>query len=296
MEIYQLRAFVAVARTGHMTRAAEQLHLTQSAVSKQLKALEEELGGPLFDRTTAGMLPSAFGKRLLPLAQHALDAAVELTEAAKRMHGQLSGTLRLGTIIDPPSLRLGELLSEMQQHYPQVDVRLEHGISGSVLQRLKAGELDAGFFLGEVDDPELRVLELGMESYAVAAPKVWATRVAGRSWAELAAMPWIGTARGSSQTAIMEKILRRQGLVRQTVAEADQESSMLDLVQAGVGLCLVRERLAQGLLAAGSIVAWDGERIACPLSLLMLAGAAARPLQAALRERMFSVWPAAVQA
>ena len=78
MEIYQLRAFIAVARTGHMTRAAEQLHLTQSAVSKQLKALEEEFGASLFERTPSGMTLSAVGRRLMPLAKRTLEAATEL--------------------------------------------------------------------------------------------------------------------------------------------------------------------------------------------------------------------------
>lgn len=296
MEIYQLKAFVTVARTGHVTRAAEQLHLTQSAVSKQLKALEEELGSALFDRTPAGMAPSAAGKRLLPLAQRALDAALALAAAAKSLHGQLTGTLRLGTIIDPASIRLGELLGELQQHHPQVDVRLEHGISGGVLQRLLDGQLDACFHLGEVDAPGLARIALATETYVVAAPAAWRARVAGRSWPELFALPWIGTARGSSQTAIVERLLRQHGATRQTVAEADQESSLLDLAAAGVGLCLVRERLAQRLLPLGQLMLWDGEKIDCPLSLLMPAEAAARPLQAALAERVLSVWPDAVYA
>lgn len=296
MEIYQLKAFVTVARTGHVTRAAEQLHLTQSAVSKQLKALEEELGGTLFDRTPAGMAPSALGKRLLPLAQRALDAALALTAAAKSLHGQLTGTLRLGTIIDPASIRLGELLGEMQQHHPQVDVRLEHGISGGVLQRLLDGQLDACFHLGEVDAPGLASIALTTERYVVAAPAAWRERVAGRGWPELFALPWIGTPRGSSQTAIVERLLRQHGATRQTVAEADQESSLVDLAAAGVGLCLVRERLAQRLLADGPLMLWDGEKIDCPLSLLMPAEAVSRPLQAALAERVLSVWPDAVYA
>ena len=83
MEIYQLRAFIAVARTGNMTRAAEHLHVTQSAVSKQLKALEEEFGAPLFERSAAGMTLSAAGKRLMPLAKRTLEATTELMSAAK---------------------------------------------------------------------------------------------------------------------------------------------------------------------------------------------------------------------
>jgi len=145
-----------------MTRAAEQLHLTQSAVSKQLKALEEEFGASLFERTPSGMTLSAVGRRLMPLAKRTLEAATELVSAAKLMQGQISGTLRLGTIVDPQSIRLGDLLVEMQRQFPGIDVKLEHGISGSVLERLQAEELDACFFLGAVDDPELKAIQLAL--------------------------------------------------------------------------------------------------------------------------------------
>ncbi len=294
VEIYQLRAFIAVARTGQMTRAAEQLHLTQSAVSKQLKSLEEELGAPLFERSASGMALSAAGKRLMPLAKRTLDAATELLSAAKLLQGQISGTLRLGTIIDPASIRLGELLLEMQQHFPGIDVRLEHGISGTVLQHVRNGDLDAGFFLGHIDDPELKTVQLTLESYVVAAPAAWSEHVMGRGWSVLASLPWIGTPQASSQTAVMDKVMREHGLTRRTVVEADQESSMIDLVHAGVGLCLVRERLALEVVSHKHIVLWDGDKIPCPLSVVLRAEDAPRPLPAALLEALFKIWPGAV--
>lgn len=294
MELYQLRAFVAVARTGHMTRAAEHLHLTQSAVSKQLKALEEELGGPLFERSAAGMSLSVVGKRLMPLAVRALEAAAEITTTAKRLQGGLTGTLTLGTIIDPKSLRLGEVLGGMKQRYPEIEIKLEHGISGTVLGRLRAEELDACFFLGVVDDPDLKVVELMTEWYVVAAPGAWKDRLAGCTWTELASVPWVGTPKGSSQTALIEKVMKDRGLSRETVAEADQESSMIDLVEAGVGLCLIRERLAADLVPKINITLWDGDRITCPLCFIMRTPDAVRPLPTALLEVILGVWPTAV--
>ena len=294
MEIYHLRAFIAVARTGHMTRAAEQLHLTQSAVSKQLKALEEEFGAPLFDRAPSGMTLSAVGKRLMPLAKSALEATTELMAAAKLIQGHVSGTLKLGTIIDPQSIRLGDLLLEIQQQFPGIDVKLEHGVSGSVLQRLKDQELDACFFLGALDDPALKAIQLSLESYVVAVPAAWSERALGRGWAALAAMPWVGTPKASSQTALIDKVMKEHGVERRTAVEADQESSMIDLVHAGVGLCLVRERLALEVVPLKNIVLWDGDRISCPLSMVMRAEDTARPLSAALLDALFKVWPSAV--
>ena len=101
MEIYQLKAFLAVARVGHLTRAADQLHITQPAVSKQIKALEEELGVLLFDRLPSGMALTQAGQTLLPLTERALFDAMELINTAKRLQGGVAGVIRLGTIIDP---------------------------------------------------------------------------------------------------------------------------------------------------------------------------------------------------
>lgn len=139
MELHQLRAFAAVARTGHLARASDDLHLTQSAVSKQLKALEEELGTLLFERGPAGMALTCAGRQLLPIAQHALDSVQQLAGAASSLRGVVAGPLRLGTIIDPESLKLGPMLASLLNFYPHVDVSLNHGISGTVLERLRAG-------------------------------------------------------------------------------------------------------------------------------------------------------------
>ncbi|MGU7782636.1 LysR family transcriptional regulator [Burkholderia sp. PU8-34] len=294
MEIYQLRSFLSVLRVGHLTRAAEQLHLTQSAVSKQIKALEDELGLTLFIRSPSGMTLTPAGKRLAPLAKRTVDAATELANLARSIQGHLTGTLRLGTIIDPESIRLGELLREMRQHHPQVEVVLEHGISGSVLQRVKAGELDACFYLGTVDDADLTVIRLSIETYLVAAPVGWRDRLTRSSWTELAAMPWIGTPAGSSQTALIDKVMKQHGLSRQTVVQADQESSMIELVNAGVGLCLVRERLAREIGPDMNIVFWAGDKLHCPLALVARSEHASNAHMAALFETTFNVWPSAV--
>lgn len=290
MEIYQLRAFILVARTGHLTRAAEQLHLTQSAVSKQLKALEEELGALLFERSASGMSLTTAGRRLLPLATKAFDAAVELTSTAKAMQGQVGGTFRLGTIIDPESIRLGGLLSALQHYYPEIDVHLQHGISGTALQRLTSGQLDACFFLGSTVDPNLKVVRLSVENYVVAGPIGWTDRLAGASWKDLADMPWIGTPKESSQTAIMDKVMSESGAVRRIAVVADQESSMIDLMRSGVGLCLVRERLARDLIAKGELAQWAGETIPCPLSFVMRVADSSGPLHAAVQECLSIVW------
>ena len=83
MELYQLRSFAAVAELGHLTRAAEKLHISQPALSAQIKALEDELGVALFDRTPSGMTLTAAGQRLLPEASKVVSAAGAFSSHAK---------------------------------------------------------------------------------------------------------------------------------------------------------------------------------------------------------------------
>jgi len=290
MELYQLKAVLAVARTGQLARAAEQLHLTQSAISKQIKGLEDELGVLLFDRTPTGMTVTAAGRRLLPIAGRVVDATQEMTALASSLRGSVSGVLRLGTIIDPESIRLGPLLAALLQFYPHIDVTLAHGISGSVLQMLRDGQVDAGFYLGTLHDPEITVHPLAVEHYVVVAPAAWEAKLRGASLQELAAMPWLATPAGSSQHGMVAQMFAERGLSYNTVVEADQEASMIELVQSGVALGIMRERLAAGMVQSGQAVIWDGARLPCPLCLLHRRASADNPMVQALLATLPMIW------
>lgn len=291
MELNQLRSFLSVARTGQLVRASEQLHLTQSALSKQIKSLEDELGVLLFVRTPAGMVLTGAGRRLLPLAARTVESAQEIVSVATSMGGSLSGALRLGTIIDPESIRLGPLLSALLELYPHVDVSLIHGISGGVLQLLKEKQVDACFYLGPLKDTEVAVRQLALEHYVVIGPVAWEERLRSATWEELAAMPWLATPPGSSQHGLVEQMFAERGIAYRTVVEADQEASMLELVQAGVALGLMRERIVGPALHNGHAVVWPGARLPCPLSLLYLRANDDSMMLQALLAAAQVVWP-----
>ena len=112
MELYQLRSFAAVAEAGHLTRASEKLHISQPALSAQIKALEDELGVALFERTPSGMTLTTAGQRLLPEATKVVTAAGALSSHAKAFAGETTGRARVGTLADPQFLRLGDFLAQ----------------------------------------------------------------------------------------------------------------------------------------------------------------------------------------
>ncbi len=290
MEIYQLRTFLAVARQANLTRAADQLHLTQSAVSKQLRALEEELGVLLFDRLPAGTFLTASGKLLLPQAEQTLACAMALKNHASALRGGVSGTVRLGTIVDPESIRLGSFLGTLLQYYPQVQVKLQHGISGGILEKLVSGEVDAGFYLGAVRESGIAHLHLETVVYQVIAPVGWSNQIEGTSWETIGKMPWVGTPAHSSQNRLVREMLAELGYEPRFSVEADQEASMINLVSNGVGLCMMRASLARAAAERGEVTVWNGVQRPCSLSFIYTNGSAGDPAMQAMLRVLREVW------
>jgi DNA-binding transcriptional LysR family regulator len=292
MEIYQLRTFIAVARMGHLTRAAEQLNLTQPAVSKQIKALEQTLGVVLFERQPGGMLLTREGSALLPQAERTLNDAEQMLNQARILRGEVAGAVAIGTVIDPETLRLGEFLSALLAYFPKVQARLQHGISGGVWERVKSADLDAGFFLGPVVDADSNTssLPLCTLTYVVIGPSEWQTQLDTADWPTIAALPWIGTPSQSSQHRLVRAMFAEHGLEVRPVIEADQEASMVSLVRRGVGLATMRQDLAQTAQAKGEIAIWPGTVQDCPLSFIYKTARHDDMLIAACRKALVEVW------
>ncbi len=280
MDLKHIRTFAAVARVGNLTRAAEHLHLTQPALSLQLKSFQEALDLPLFTRTAQGLAPNADGRALLPSAQRVLDALEDFERAIGALRTTVQGELRLGTILDPEFLRLGATLQYLVQHYPKIRPTLRHGMSGSVGRQVRAGELDVGFFLGPRDaargQPALHALPLAGFSYYVVAPKGWGPQLAGRDWRDIAALPWIWTPPDSVHHRLLAAKFAELGVTPNTVA--DQEASMLDLVRSGVGLTLARDSIALRESQAHGLALAPDLSIQAELAFITLAARREEPL------------------
>ena len=139
MELYQLRSFAAVAELGHLTRAADRLHVSQPALSAQIKALEDELGVPLFDRGPTGMTLTPAGKRLLPDALKVIADTEALRGAAASIKGAVAGRARVGTLSDPDFIRLPEFLSASIERFPLIEIELHHEVTGAAFAEVRDG-------------------------------------------------------------------------------------------------------------------------------------------------------------
>ncbi|RIX82359.1 LysR family transcriptional regulator [Acidovorax cavernicola] len=298
MDLQILRAFVLAAREGNVSRTAEKLHLTQPAVSLQLKRFAEDTGLQLFTRTPHGLALTADGAALLPQAERVLAAVGDLQQAARNLQSTVRGALRIGTILDPEFTRLGMFLRELVEAAPQIETELRHGMSGSVLAQVQRGELDVGFHLGTEGDaasatsasPALSARTLTRFTYRVVAPAGWGPQVLGRDWKALAALPWLATPPESAHHRLLEQVFGPLGLAPRRVALVDQEASMLDLLKSGVGLSLVRDSIAIRESQAHGLVLADRVQLDCALRFVSLAARRNEPVIASAWDALSRAW------
>jgi len=253
MEIYQLRTFVTVAQQGHLTQAAELLHLSQPAVTAQIKALEEEVSMPLFERSAGGVSLTVAGQELLPQAQAILAASRELLNHAKSLKGQLTGKANIGITLTPDTLRIGPWVARLTERYPLLDLRLHHGVTGDVLNLVRKKELDCGFYLGKNPYVNVATRVLGSVPFRVVMPNAWQDRVPQMNPKALGKLPWIGLSQFSSLSKISSELWRELNISPRKVTECDHLSAVEALVCAGIGLALIREDHALAAEAEGRL-------------------------------------------
>ena len=290
MELYQLRGFAAIAEIGQLTRAAEKLHISQPALSAQLKALEDELDLTLFERTSSGMMLTAAGKRLLMNVEKVLSAANVLYNEARAFKGEVAGKASIGTLSDPEFIRLGEFMSVAVERYPLLELELHQEITGAALEQVRDGRLDASFYYGEITHPNVVGLHLREVTYRVAAPADWEARIRDAGWNEIAELPWIITPPISTHNRLVYALLRQHGVEPTKIVEADQEAVISSLVVSGVGLALMREDLALKNAAAGEACLWKNVRIPTTLWFIYLQERGDDPVIRVLLDVLKKTW------
>ncbi|KAB1591567.1 LysR family transcriptional regulator [Burkholderia cepacia] len=297
MDLTLLRAFATVAREGNLTRAAVQLHLTQPAVSLQIKHLQETLGVTLFTRTSRGLALTRDGQTLLPHAERALAAAADVQRAAAALRHEVRGRLRIGTILDPGFLRLGGFLRALVETHPQIETALRHGMSGWVIEQVRTQALDVGYYIGRpgedypLDGALFHTVTLTQFEYRVLAPAGWKERVQRvNDWRSLATLPWIWTPPASAHHRLLSRRFADAGAQPLKVAEVDQEQSMLDLVKSGIGLTLARDSTALAEAHAHALTIVERVTVPTELTFVTLAERRDEPAIAAALRLIEAQW------
>jgi DNA-binding transcriptional LysR family regulator len=291
MDIRQLRTFVTVARFANVTRAAEALHVTQPAVSGQLRQLEEELGLQLFTRTKSSVTLTQCGQELLGRAEKALEAFGDFMHAAKALHGHIEGNLRIGVVmLDPGMLRIGPLLHLLVRQCPALKIDLQVGRTPWLRTALQASEIDGAIMVARSALKGTSMLVLQPLTFRLVAPAGWKSRVASATPAELAQMPWLRMTPRSAHQELMTEILTRSSITPVETVLADHELMIRELVAAGVGIGLLREDLALTAQAAGEVVFVGDYRAETSLAFLYPEERENEPAIRTIREALRNVW------
>ena len=149
MNLRQLAHLTALAEQGSFSRAAERLHLTQSALSRSLQTLEDELGARLIDRSGRRSTLTPLGEAVLARAQRIVLEAAEIERSAELLRQGEAGTIRVGLGSGPGALLMTPLLSHVAARYPEVRVAIARGSTELQVHQLRQRELDALV----IDDP-----------------------------------------------------------------------------------------------------------------------------------------------
>lgn len=256
MDILRIRSFVTVARLGHLTRAAEVLHVTQPAVTAHIKTMEQELGIALFRRLPGRIELTASGEILLSKAEQVLAVFNALMASAREIKGEVSGSLSIALVDDAEFLRLGPFLRGLRAAFPLLQLRTNYCSSEEVIERVASANCDAGFCIVDSVQPQLGSVVLRPVNYVVVAPTAQAAVLGKANWREMAAMPWIASPPRSHVRAIQNMMFANQGVVPNIVIECDQLSAIGGMVRSGLGLAVMREEAAIELAEGGELFIW----------------------------------------
>lgn len=243
MQLHQLRYFVAVAETRHFTHAADNVGITQPSLSKQIHALEADLGAPLFERIRGDIRLTAAGEVLLPLARRILADTETARREVQELIGLRRGRVRLGATPSLITSLAPEALRRFRDAHPAVEVRVTESGSQDLVRDLLSGELDLALIIlpGTGVDPALRVEPLLRESLVVASTEpLTIGHIDGAvRLADLREVPLVMFRAGYDLRDATLAACRAAGFEPTFAVDGGEMDAVLGFVEAGLGVALV---------------------------------------------------------
>ena len=234
--ISELTTFIAVCRYGTFSAAGERIGLTQSAVSSQIKRLEEELGFELFNRTGRSATLNAAGETTLARAEQICSLYEKLGEAPNEL--AQAGPLRIGAIASQQPTLIARTLAKLRVRFPLLQIHILPGLSTTLMDGLDSGKLDAAVIVR----PSIGILSeltwqsLMFEPYVLIAP----SNVPGENWqALIQEQPFIRYDRWSFDGRLVEKFLKHERILVNESIVTDEVSGIIQFVALGLGVSVV---------------------------------------------------------
>ena len=282
MEIRQLRAFVAIAESGTFTAGAQRVHVTQAAISMQIRQLENELGAKVFVRAPRHVILTEAGEHLLRRARQILrehDAALdEIAELA----GAERGRLRIGSASAMVlTEQLPIILKELRKQHPRADIAVTSGTSEALVDQILAGELDIAFVSLPVDARGIQTERLSEDQLvAIASPRHKLARQKTISAYTLAGERLILGERGGNTRRLIDQFFAQAGVTLKVAMELSRQAAIRRMVEEDMGVGIVPFESVREEVERGRLVRWwiEGAEINWELGLAQLSGGYESPI------------------
>jgi len=236
----QLEYFRHVAETGNLTRASEQLFISQPALSRSIKNLEKELGVPLFDREGRIIKLNRYGNLFLEKVYESLNAIEEGQKNLSELVDPYTGTIRISFIHTLGNNLVPEAISKFRKYYPDVKFKFFQGTTGTVLEHIESGEVDLCFLM-EADFPENISYETvkNEELFVIVPDSHPLASKTAISLSQLKHEPFIGFKKGVGLRTITDRLCEQSGFTPNIIFEGQQVGTVSGFVSAGLGVSLV---------------------------------------------------------
>jgi DNA-binding transcriptional LysR family regulator len=252
MELTDLLTFSAVARTGGITRAAEELNTVQSNVTQRVKALEAEIGTALFERHSRGMTLTGAGRRLLPYAQRMAALSREAMLAA-RDDGEPKGPLAIGSMETTAAVRLPALLAAFHRRFPAVRLSLRTATTADLVSAVLDGSLDGAFVAGPIAHAELSAVIAFREELVLVTARRWDSLAGLRAGTAESGPTALVFRTGCTYRQRLEQVFSEFGWPSAARFELGTLDGMIGCVAAGMGVTLLPRAVVERSELAGHI-------------------------------------------
>lgn len=290
MELYQLRTFLTVADEGHLTRAAEKLFSSQPAISGHIRALEDELGFRLFERSAKGMTLTPEGEKMRGQARMIVEATRNFEHQAQGLRKEASGELVIGLNNSPEILRLVPILRVLAEQHPALTYDMVAGSTGVILQGLDEGTISAGFFEGACNNPRIGFDPITQMDLCLVAPVAWREELCVPDWKLLEKKPWIFVSPLCSYFRAIDHLCREQGLEIKARFRAHEDITALNFVAEGMGITISSKAQLNSFPDKAAIFVLPHFSASLPLQLGYLRTRAEDPAIRGMRDAARLIW------
>jgi DNA-binding transcriptional LysR family regulator len=240
MDLRQLEILCAIAETGTFTGAGEKLHVSQSAISRQVLLLEDELREPLFIRQGRGAIPTRAGQTLIQLGRRLLEDLTTTVGQIRDEHDELHGTLRIAGGMTVCLYVFPSLLKEFRRAHPRVEIKVITGATPRLIRQLRTGLADVALLTLPVEEPSFVVVPALREELMLVMPPDHALAANRRvSPKDLAMEPFVLFEPNSNTRRTIDRFFTRVGIEPRVVLETENVEILKALVASGMGLSII---------------------------------------------------------